>query len=331
MKKLTAKTIAKELNISPSTVSRVLNNSGKISDETKKNIYSYIRKHDPDSIYLFQNNNKRIVGLVVSKLSNEFFAKITEQIEKLLSRYNISLIIKCTNYSFEEEKAAIYSLIDNKVQCIITLATRHKVVNRSELNNIPIISIDESDPIIDSVPDVRVWCDQYIGGVLASEELVSKGCKQIIFMTNIAPYFKDYKYKGYCDTIKKHNLTIDNRLLVTSGNYSTNSIKDAELMTEYLLTKGVKFDGVFATSDRRALGVMIALDKHNIKYPEDVKIIGYDASTLSESFGITSIYQDINNIAENCVINILKYFNEHPRELVYKSPIPVFLKKGTTT
>ena len=71
------------------------------------------------------------------------------------------------------------------------------------------------------------------------------------------------------------------------------------MMVDYLLAKNIQFDGLFATSDRRALGALLSLQEHQIKCPEEVKVIGYDASSLSVSFHITSISQDGITISNN--------------------------------
>lgn len=330
MNKLTAKDIAKALDISTSTVSRVLNNKGRISDKTRKAVFEYIKDHDPSSLYL-QNKKKHSVGIVVAKLSNEFFAKVIERLQTALASHNILLTIMYTNYSYDIERQSILTLVEAEVDCIILLATRHDTVKREELKNIPIIAIDNSHALIDDVPDYRVVSDQYIGGVLATEELVQKGCHKIAYFTNIENSQKDIKKKGYIDVLKKYNIPYDEDLIIDSGARSENSIEDARQTIEYLLAKNIKFDGVFATSDRRALGIMIALKEHHLKCPEDVKIVGYDASTLSRSFHITSIYQDIDAIATNCVIYILKNIGKDPKDLMFKSPIPVFLVRGKTT
>ena len=101
----------------------------------------------------------------------------------------------------ETERQSILSLVKSGVDCIVSLATRHASVKREELLHIPIITIDECNPLIDDVPDYRIVSDQYVGGVLATEELIQKGCRRIAYFTNIGTYQIDYKYKGYCDTL----------------------------------------------------------------------------------------------------------------------------------
>lgn len=330
MNKLSTKDIAVALNIAPSTVSRALNNKGRISEKTKEKIMNYIKQNDPDSSFIQEKKRTKTIGLVIAKLNNEFFAKIVEQFQKYLAIKNYLLVLTYSHYSYDVERQSILSLVDNHVDCIVALATRHATVSRDELKGIPIITIDESNPLIDDVPDYRIVSDQYVGGILATEELVQKGCRKIAYFTNIARYQNDLKFKGYCDTLKKYNIPYDNNLYITSGVRSDNSIEDAKMMVEYLLAKNIEFDGVFATSDRRALGIITALEKNGISCPEQVKVVGYDASSLAQSFNITSVSQDIEIIAQNCFYIILKIMGEDENHQI-KSPIPVFLVRGTTT
>ncbi len=328
MNKISVKDIATALNLSPSTVSRALNNKGRISEKTKQQIYDYIEQMDPQ--YSSSNNNFYVVGILVAKLSNEFFAKVVENLQSNLISENILLNVMYTNYDYNKEKEALIKFVDAKVDCIVALATRHSTISRKELNNIPLISIDYSDPIIDDTPDYRVISDQFVGGVLATEELINKGCKKIAYFTNIAIHKNDLKFKGYYDTLKRYNIPYDKNLYITSGTHSDNSIQDARMTVDYLLAKNIEFDGVFATSDRRALGVILSLYNHGIQCPEQVKIVGYDNSTLAESFNITSISQEPTIIAQNCFYAILKYLNINTNYQM-TNPIPVFLSRGQTT
>lgn len=331
MSKLAIKDIAEALNLSTSTVSRALNNKGRISPQTKEKIYQFIKENDGDSPYIQFQQKRRMVGIVVGKLNNEFFAKIIESLQTKLATRDISLVVTYANYSYEIERQSILSLVEDRVDCIVSLATKHPTVLRKELCQIPLITIDQCNPLIDDVPDYRIISDQYVGGVLATEELIQKGCRRIAYFTNIGVAQTDYKYKGLCDTLKKYGMEPDENLYVTSGTRSNNSIEDARMTVEYLLAKDIQFDGVFATSDRRALGVMLALNEHHITYPDEVKIVGYDASSLSESFKITSIFQDVESIANNCFYYVLTLLGEKTSGYSLHSPIPVFLIRGQTT
>lgn len=331
MSKLSSKDIAMALGLSSSTVSRVLNDKGRISKKTRDMVFQYIKENDSQSIYLKENKKRQIVGVVVAKLTNEFFANIVEQLQLSLSSKNILLVIMYSNYTFEYERQSFLSLVENEVDCIVALATRHDTITREELKGIPLITIDDCNPLIDDVPNCRIISDQYVGGVLATEELIQKGCKKIAFFTNIGKHQIDYKLKGYRDVLSQYDIPYDENLFITSGMYSENSIEDARMMVEYLLAKKIEFDGVFATSDRRALGVINALNEYNITCPDQIKVVGYDASTLAESFNITSISQDSSLIAKNCYLNILKLLGLEDHHQVIKSPIPVFLVKGKTT
>lgn len=331
MAKLTAKEIAQALNISTSTVSRVLNNNGRISEKTRQQVFHYIQEHNPDSPYLQNTKTSRVVGIIVGKVSNEFSAKIIENLQSSLSLHNILLVLMYANYSAQKERQSILSLVENHVDCIVSLTTRHATIKRHELKGIPMITLDNNNPLIDDTPDYCVLSDQYIGGVLATEELIQKGCQRIAYFTNVGSSLTDNKLKGYQDTLKKHNIPYNKELIITSGTHSENTIEDARKMTEYLLTKNIQFDGVFATSDKRALGILNALHNYGISCPEQIKVVGYDASTLSESFQITSISQDASLIARNCFLYILKIFGKEDKSQIIKLPIPVFLVKGTTT
>ena len=327
MAKLTAKKIAEELNISPSTVSKVLNNKENISEKTKQIVFDYIENNTP----LF--NHSMTVGVVVNNLNIEVYAQIISNLQKSLLKNNINVILMTTNYSYDEERSSFLSLIKNQVKCIIAIGTRYSSIYKDELHEIPIITMTHTNPIIDGEIYESIHSEEYIGSLLACEELITKGCKRIAFFTNavILDEENNDRYRGYIDTLNKYNLLIDRNLIINSGTFSNNSIEDARMMVDYLLAKNIQFDGLFATSDRRALGALLSLQEHQIKCPEEVKVIGYDASSLSVSFHITSISQDGITISNNILYVILKLLNLNTEYLDFKNPSPVFLIRGKTT
>lgn len=331
---LKSKEIAEALGISPSTVSRVLNNKGNISEKTRNLVIDYINSHYEISNSINPETNRkknRIIGMVVGKIDNEFFAKVIKDLQASLTANGFLLSIANSNYSYDIERQSILSFVENEVECIVVLATRHSTITREELQGIPIIAIDDSNPLIDDSPDYTITSDQYIGGVLATEELIKSGCKKIAYFTNVATSQTAPKFKGYLDTLKKYDIPFHEELYITSGAYSSNTIEDAKNIIRYLIAKNIEFDGIFTTSDRRALGCLIALQENGIKCPDKVKVVGYDASSLANSFQITSIAQDISAIASNCYLCIMNLLNEGTNAQKVNTLIPVYLFKGITT
>lgn len=309
--KLSIKQIAEACGVSISTVSRTLSNSGRISNETRSQIMDYIKIND--SSYLNNTYNQHLIGVVIPYLTNNIYANILADLEERFSSIGYSIVICESNYDYNLERQKILQLVSLNVAGIISIGAANKTLHKEEVNNIPLVTINGGSPFITGTPYAVISSDDFIGGVLATEELINKGCKNILFLDNTIYEEQNIfslKYQGYCSALKKHNIPILDEYKVGTLKKTVNSIEDAQHIIEYMLAKNFKFDGVFAGSDRKALGVLFALNLHNKHCPDDVKIVGYDDSDLASYFSISSIYQNANVLGNQAFIQMTRAFED---------------------
>lgn len=302
----TIKDIAEELNISASTVSRVLNKKGYYSTDVAKKINDLIEK--TGFIYNMSAKSLRYsrsftIGFMIPDISNSFFGSLALIIEQYFKDKGYSLYICNTNADPDEEYKHFNLFTSNKVDGILCISQMTKLPINFRKYNIPVVSLDRY-PICD-YPITKVINDDYATSYAIAELLISKGCKNILLITGKSIHIKSNdltskRIQGFKDGLSKHNIPLSKNNIIRIDLHSENAVFDTEECIINQIKLGRIFDGIFAITDRFALGALYGLQKMGIKLPEQVKLIGYDNSLYSKITKptISTVDRDILALAE---------------------------------
>jgi LacI family transcriptional regulator len=275
-KRITIYDLAKSLNIAPSSVSKALNNSHAISSKIKKMVEDKAKElnyiHNTNAANL-RRGFTRIIGVIVPKINESFFANIIAGIEKVCVQHQHSLIICQTEESLEKEVNAVQTLIRQNVDCILislsleTQTTAH--LEEIKNNHIHFIQFDRVSTAIDSYTVVN---DNAAASYQAVKHLAKQGYQNIAYFGGPAHLnlYQERK-QGYKNALKDFGLTFYEDF-VKDEIISTASGKQEAL---HLLQTNVKPDAFLCTSDYVSLGVLEALQQLNLSSPKDVGIIGF--------------------------------------------------------
>ena len=328
-KVVSIKELAEMSEVSIATVSRVINKKGGYSKETEEKILklaerkSYQQNVNARSL---RTKKSQTIGVIVPDISNEFFAKIIQAVEKQAIKYNYSVFVCNTDENIEIEKRQLNNLIGQFVDGIIYIGGGVQLGNETQALKIPMIYIDR---YIDD-KEIYIESDKFHGGYLAGQELIQSGCRKIAVMKDIRKISSAHKrYLGFLKALKDSKVGFDEKLLcdVTVINY-----KEAKEKTLELLDSGEVFDGVFATNDTLALGVMTALNERRIRIPNEVKIVGFDNISASEIAGIplTTINQNKRKMGELAVELLMdKILSRKSNVNNIKIPVNLIRRKST--
>lgn len=300
-KNISMKEIAKLSGVSVATVSRVINNNGRFSEETRKRVqkiideYGYTTNMAAKSLRI---SKSKTIGLIVPNIDNEWFSHLVLEIEKYFFQRNYSVFICNTSQDAEKEIAYFRSLNSKLVDGIICISGIEEIPTDQVIRNIPIVCIDRKPK--DHINAYYVESNHYSGGYKATEELIKQGCKKIAIITrNKTISANKQRFDGYKQALKDHNLPGYPELEILFDPSKPN-YEGAREAVNKLIKDNIEFDGIFATNDWRAYGSLIALLENNIRVPEDVKLIGFDDIFISQSShpSISTIKQDIPGLAE---------------------------------
>jgi LacI family transcriptional regulator len=280
--KATIGDIAREINVTPSTVSRALNGHAAISDATKLAVSRAAKKlkYSPNRIASSLRLGKtRIVGVIIPSAEINLFGSVVHGIEKIASENDYNVLLYQSNEQVGFEKKGVETFLRARVDGVLASLSKettdfshYKEIKR---RGVPLIFFDRVNEDI-GVPSVVI--DDYLGAFKATQHLIDQGCRRIAHIAGQqhVAIFKQ-RLKGYTDALKKNGLPLD-RTLIKNGSVTIES--GMKCMNELLAQSSVP-DGVFAVEDFTALGAVQALKAADKKIPEEVAVIGF----ANESFG----------------------------------------------
>ena len=310
---ISIKEIAKLANVSVATVSRVINNNGRFSEETRKKVQDIIDKYGYTTNMAAKSlrmSKSKTVGLIVPNIDNEWFSHLVLEIEKYFFEKNYSVFI-CNTSQDEKKEIAYFKSLDSKlVDGIMCISGIEEIPTDVITRNIPIVCIDRKPKDHNNV--YYVESNHYSGGYLATEELIKKGCKKIAIVSrNKTLSVNKQRLEGYRQALKDYGLTEYKELQILLDPSSANYEGSREAMNQLIKSK-IPFDGVFATNDWRAYGVMVALSENHINVPHDVKVIGFDDISISHSChpSLSTIRQDTVGLAQKASSLLLNLMND---------------------
>lgn len=334
MKKYSLKDIANLSGVSIATVSRVINNNGRFSEETRQKVLNVIEETGYKMNYNAKSlrmNRSFTIGILVPDISNYFFSDVVQKIEEILFDKGYSTIICNTARNQDKEMAYLKILEGKGVDGLIVIsgAEAFDFDYSSSNKHIPYICIDREPKNREET--VFISSNHYQGAFEATEELINAGCKQpLIAMHNRKSTSTKERLNGFKDALKKNNFSFSSKNNLINVNPYDPDFSD---LIDDFLSDNPKVDGIFCINDSIALEMMVVLHQKNINIPLDIKVIGFDDSPATKyvSPPLSSIKQDTNKIATLAVDNLLNLI-QHPNETDKLLIIPVSLipRKSTS-
>lgn len=296
--------IAKITGLSIATVSRYLNNSGYVSNESGKKIQAAINElnYTPNALAraMFTKKSKTI-GLMVPNISNPFFNQMAGIIEEYAQKSGYNIFLCNTEDKKKKELEYLEVLQRHRVSGIIAVRSHCK----NEYTNISIPVIAFENHISDKI--ITVSSNNYKGGMLAFDYLYSIGCRKLLHIKGPEAFeATELRYKGFSDAASRKNIEIDSMEFKSDFNVK---MLEADIDTMKNLNE---YDGIFVFNDIAAATVMRALKKRGISIPEDIKIIGFDNSFIGQLLypSLTTISQPIDEIGKTIMEVLIGQMNK---------------------
>jgi len=272
--------IAKMAGVSKATVSRVLNESEAVAEDTRKKILAIIEEVGYLPNYLARSlkvKNTKTIGVVVPDIGNPFYFEVIRGIEKLLDKKGFSIMLCNSDYIEKKELRYISLLASKKVDGIIFAPSSE---DSKSLKNL--LSWDIPFVIFD-LPQINfnnnaVLIDHSLCSYIATNHLIKNGHKRILIIDAYRHMEVYSKFiSGYLRALKENNIEFDDALF----HESTPDIKGGYNVIKKVLKNKIGFTGVLTICDLASVGVYKAAEKFNIKIPEDISVIGNDDIPLA--------------------------------------------------
>jgi LacI family transcriptional regulator len=280
--KITIHDIARELNLTPGTVSRALNDNPRISTETKRRVKKKAAelKYQPNKIASSLRSGKsHTIGVIIPSAQMNFFGSVVHGIELMASLNGYSVLLFQTEETTILEKKAIETFLSARVDGILASIAKETFdfshYKELQKRHIPLVFFDRTNEKL-KVPSVVV--DDYKGAFLATEHLIQNGYTRIAHVSG-PQHIKGFhdRLNGYLDALKKHKLKVDKKLIYPGDI----SIESGRAAVDYFFKLTEIPDAVFAVEDYTALGFIKGLKERKIKIPGEFGVIGF----ANENFG----------------------------------------------
>ncbi|GHU51795.1 LacI family transcriptional regulator [Bacilli bacterium] len=326
---MTIKDVAKHAGVSVTTVSRVLNSRGSLSQKTIQKVHDSMRdlNYFPNqmAVNLFKKRSMQ-VGVILPDISHHFYGMEIKYIEEHLYHAGYKLMLCNAGESQEREKEYLVMLQRNKVDGII-IGSHTLHLEEYGRVNLPIIALDRY--LGKNIPTIS--SDHEQGGLMVAQELLRCGCKKVAQVKGMGavPTPSNKRHKIFKKVMEEQGITcLDYELPLNAFRF-----------TEYLdfvhdiFINDPDIDGFFAADNVACAACKIAWSL-NIKVPEQLKIVGYDGTDLSlmNNLSLSTVVQPLRKIAQ-CTVDMLLFMisgKTPPKNDVHiKLPV-TFIRRDTT-
>jgi DNA-binding LacI/PurR family transcriptional regulator len=268
--------IAKKARVSPSTVSRALQDHPRIGATTKKRIQELAKEmgYVPNTVAKsLVADQTWTIGIELAAISDPFMGRVVEGVEQAAIEAGFNLVVSTSQHDHQRGIAGIEMLQQRRVDGIIVLASHlfYQYPQFFERSKVPIVFINEQKP---GKTMHFVSIDDVHGAQLAVEHLIASGHRHIgyVGVTNHAKS-NQYRLKGYQDALAAAGIAADPALIFTS-NHIKDDVKVGEASLEPLLAAGAT--AVFCFNDTTAMGLLAACHKRGVFVPDNLSIVGFD-------------------------------------------------------
>lgn len=308
--------------VSVATVSRVINNTGNVSPETKDRVLKAIEKlnYQPNAMgSLLRKEHTGMILIMLHSVDNPFFSPIVQGIEYFAQSNGMNVLI-CTTYGDKKRELHYLDLLKTHFVDGILLITNTLTVEEINVLNgqYPLVQVIE---YLDGSDASYFSIDYYEATTKLIEPLIEKGHKHIAFVHAglVDIVSTKMKFKAYCDVLAKHGLKpyfVDHK----EHTFGYGSGRD---ITKVLLKKHPQITAFFSTSDLMACGILDEVTEQGFKVPEDKAILGFDNTIFSTLVkpNLTSV--DVNGFQLG--YQSLEYLHQRIFNKKFKEHAKVFL------
>lgn len=322
-RKVTLKQIAKELDVSISTVSKSLRDSSEISEDTRQKVQAFAKLYNykPNLIALSLKNKKtKTIGIIIPEIVHHFFATVISGIEHVANEKGYNVIVCLSDESFDKEVINMEMLANGSIDGFI-MSLSKETQQRKDFHHIsevinqgmPVVMFDR---ITNDVLCDKVIIDDNLAAYQAVESLINNGMKKIGLITTV-DYVSVGKLRtdGYIKALLSNGIQLNNNLIVR-----IEDIDNCSTQIEELISKN-ELDSIFAVNELFAVTAIKTAKRLQKNVPEDIAVIGFTDGIIStySSPSITTVSQNgikMGNKAAQMLIDRLESEDEENEQYI---------------
>lgn len=276
-KEVTIYDLAKELKVSPSTVSRALKDHYSIGKNTKRKVRELAaeRGYRPPA-----GKEMCTIGVIVHRVNDPLMSSLISGIEQVATENGINVIISQSYGKYSNEKALAKTLFDARVGgLVVSLANDTEDTEHFKefiRFNIPVVFVERK---LDGFTSGAVVVDYFTASYLATSHLIDHGCGRVAFVGGRNGTGYPEKLRGYLESLEAHGILMDENLIVKQDVLST---RDGYQCANRLFCLQDPPDAIFCDSDAVAIGVIQYAASHGIMIPHELAVMGFNDDPVSQ-------------------------------------------------
>lgn len=308
--------VAKRAKVSTATVSRTLNRPETVDPKTAKRVWKAVRElqYFPNtSARSLVSGRSRILGLIVSDITNPFFPEVVKGLEDVAIREGYEILISSTNYDSARMALCVRRMLERKVDgvAIMTSELEEHLIDELDRRSIPMVFLDVG-PVRENISNIRV--DYAVGINQAVDHLLELRHRRIGFIAGPAE-LKSARVRrsAFLRGLARSGIGEEQRFIET-GNHRIDGGFEA---MGRLLSLPEPPTAVLTSNDLTAIGALRAVRLANLRVPEDVSIIGFDDIQFAQFTEppLTTVRLPRAELAERVFEALVSHINGKPGEL----------------
>lgn len=329
--------VSEKAGVSIATVSRVLNGSDNVSEQTRQKVLAVIEACDytPNAFARGLGlNSMNTIGLLCADSSDLYLANAVYHIEQELRENNYNCILCCTGYNLADKQKFLNLLVNKKVDSVILVGSNFIAEDDSEndyireaASEIPVLLLNAD---FDCKNVYCSLCDDFKSTMQATNHIIETGIDDILFLYNSRTYSSLRKLSGYQTALTQKGIPLRMEYMKYFPQSHNNLPAIADFLSEVYST--IKFKAVMAADDNLAIGAVKFARKKGLSVPKALSIIGYNNSILCTCCEpeLTSVDNRLETLCHHIVktlIGILNKEEEMPQKVIFSGEL---IQRGTT-
>lgn len=329
--KATIYEVAKQVGVSTATVSRVLNDSPRVSEETKRRVLEVIEELNftPQlTARKLATGEPQMMAVVVPSFTTPYYNEVLKGIKDEITQIDLDMMMYNTGSKNPEERMKLFfdrGMADAVI--ILSIDLPDEIHKQLKANAIPTVLVNTKHE------DYSYYhVDDYKGSYLAGTYLAEQEFKNIGLISSASETKSSAeRNRGFMDALKEHDISISEEHIAKgeSEKHAGFSEEAGYEAIEEMKKNGSFPEAIFCLNDTLAIGAMYALSRLNMQVPEDIAIMGYDNIKLSKYYDLTTIDQQMYTTGTKAIRQLARIV-QGDKELHQEDVEPKLVERGST-
>ena len=331
-KKVTIYEVARRAGVAISTVSRVLNGSQNVSEDTKVKVNDVIKElnfRPQVNARKLASKEPQMLAIAVPSFTTPFFNEVLKGVKDEISKMDLDIILYNTGSKNPEE--AVHNFFDRGTAdalILLSIDVTDKIHEVLQATQTPVVLVNSAHESYN-----YFMLNDYKGGYMSGEHLVKNGFQNIGMISTVTKNkSSSERERGFIDALKNYKMNVDESLFITGDSEKHGGFTEEagfEAINKYA-EMGKFPDAIFCANDTQALGAIHAINKLGMSVPKDIALMGYDNIKFSKYMDLTTVNQKMYSTGVKATSRLAEIIRNPDQDLVQTTIDPELIERGST-